>query len=423
MLLRLTINSYQRMSSGQQPMVELRHGSLSVGRASGNGWVLHDPRKFISNRHFLIDARGDGFYLTDTSSNGVYLNHRDNRLPRGKPARIDHGDVLLMGDFEIEVQVQGSRSSRKESAAVEAPLDADRHSVSARGAEEFRSLSSAASGGVLEETNRHEPAAEWPGPDAGREQGTGKAPLDRIPDASSVSGPSHGPEEGGGRAPVDSVADQMKERRATASAGDQADAALGAFLEGAGISRFSAPSGRAEQLLQHAGRVFRALIGGYIDALRARTVVKGEMRFDQTMLRPIENNPLKFSIDFEGTLKTMLTEKRGGCLSALDAVREASSDLVTHNLAMAAAQQEVLRGLLRRFDPAEIELMDEGRGILQELVHAARKARYWDEYKDSYARLARELEEDGGQFLAKEYARAYEEQVRLITEKRARQRG
>jgi len=382
------------MSPEQQPTAELQEGSLSIGRAPGNGWVLNDPRKFISNRHCHVEARSDGFYLTDTSSNGVFLNHPGNRLPAREPARIADGDRLLMGDFEIELRIEQALPVTESQVAEKAKWRKDRGATGAKGTPGAGSAP-VTPAGPLEKTSRQEASAGERGTSAPSASGSVRSPATAVDEARR--------------------ADEADAR------GPERDQPLEAFLEGAGVGGFAVPGDQQGRFLYHAGRLFRELIAGVIDALRARSLVKGEMRFDQTMLRPIENNPLKFSIDFEGTLKIMLTEKRGGCLNPVDAVREAGSDLVTHNLAMAAAQQEVLGKLLRRFDPAEIELMDESQGILQEILPATKKARYWDEYKNLYERLRREMEDEGGQLLSREYTRAYEEQVRLLKEKRARE--
>lgn len=382
------------MSPEQQPTAELQEGSLSIGRAPGNGWVLNDPRKFISNRHCHVEARSDGFYLTDTSSNGVFLNHPGNRLPAREPARIADGDRLLTGDFEIELRIEQALPVTESQVAEKAKWRKDRGATGAKGTPGAGSAP-VTPAGPLEKTSRQEASAGERGTSAPSASGSVRSPATAVDEARR--------------------ADEADAR------GPERDQPLEAFLEGAGVGGFAVPGDQQGRFLYHAGRLFRELIAGVIDALRARSLVKGEMRFDQTMLRPIENNPLKFSIDFEGTLKIMLTEKRGGCLNPVDAVREAGSDLVTHNLAMAAAQQEVLGKLLRRFDPAEIELMDESQGILQEILPATKKARYWDEYKNLYERLRREMEDEGGQLLSREYTRAYEEQVRLLKEKRARE--
>ena len=42
------------------------------------------------------------------------------------------------------------------------------------------------------------------------------------------------------------------------------------------------------------GRSYRGLVEGLVDA-RARASLKGEFRMAQTMIQPVQNNPLKFA--------------------------------------------------------------------------------------------------------------------------------
>ncbi len=45
--------------------------------------------------------------------------------------------------------------------------------------------------------------------------------------------------------------------------------------------------------MEAVGRSYRLMVEGLIDVLRARSSLKGEFRMQQTMIRPVENNPLK----------------------------------------------------------------------------------------------------------------------------------
>ena len=51
----------------------------TVGRAADSYWLLPDPKNYLSGRHCMIEQRGDGYWLTDTSRNGVFLNKSKHR--------------------------------------------------------------------------------------------------------------------------------------------------------------------------------------------------------------------------------------------------------------------------------------------------------------------------------------------------------
>ena len=73
MPLKLTITSYQRLSPGQEPAKTLDRGSISIGRASKNDWILQDPERILSSEHCVVHCKDGGYVLTDTSTNGTFL--------------------------------------------------------------------------------------------------------------------------------------------------------------------------------------------------------------------------------------------------------------------------------------------------------------------------------------------------------------
>ncbi|MDX1656974.1 MAG: type VI secretion system-associated FHA domain protein TagH, partial [Candidatus Competibacteraceae bacterium] len=97
MPLTLTITSYQRLSPGQEASKTIDRCDISIGRAPDNDWPLPDPERFLSSHHCRIQYREGSYYLTDTSTNGVFINHADQRVPKGQSVRLSHGDCLTMG--------------------------------------------------------------------------------------------------------------------------------------------------------------------------------------------------------------------------------------------------------------------------------------------------------------------------------------
>lgn len=105
MSLTLHITSYQRLSPGQETSKELDRGRLTIGRSPDNDWVLSDPEMVLSKSHCAVEYRDGTYYLTDTSTNGVFVNHSDQRLGRGNSVPLDDQDILSLGDYEIQVRV------------------------------------------------------------------------------------------------------------------------------------------------------------------------------------------------------------------------------------------------------------------------------------------------------------------------------
>ena len=108
MQLILTVTSYQKSTLGPQQSCTFGEEGGSIGRSRSCDWVLPDPDKYLSSRHASIAMRGDGFQITDTSTNGIFVNGARQPVGRGRSQALEDGDVLVMGEFEIAVHVEGA---------------------------------------------------------------------------------------------------------------------------------------------------------------------------------------------------------------------------------------------------------------------------------------------------------------------------
>jgi len=73
----------------------------TIGRLADNDWVL--PDEYISGHHAKISFTNGAFFIEDTSTNGVFVNSQQNRLPRGKPHPLRNGDTIFIDDYEVRV--------------------------------------------------------------------------------------------------------------------------------------------------------------------------------------------------------------------------------------------------------------------------------------------------------------------------------
>jgi predicted component of type VI protein secretion system len=83
----------------------LKGGSLVLGRAPDCDWVLVDRARLLSRQHCEISLAGDRIYVTDKSSNGIFLNGDITRLERGRAIEIEDQDQLRIGEYELTVLV------------------------------------------------------------------------------------------------------------------------------------------------------------------------------------------------------------------------------------------------------------------------------------------------------------------------------
>ncbi|SMF50895.1 FHA domain protein [Azospirillum oryzae] len=188
-------------------------------------------------------------------------------------------------------------------------------------------------------------------------------------------------------------------------------AAVAAFYEGFGAPLPPDGLPDATAMMRSLGEALRASLGALHASLRARARFKDEFHLEQTSFRPAGENPLKRCETLDEAVSVLANPRLRGFLPMGDAVREAASDVQVHHLAYAAALQTALKQVVAKFDPGALSQRLETR-LLDSLVPAARKARYWDQYEVLYKDLVVELEEDFDRVVGDAIAREYDRFIR-----------
>jgi type VI secretion system FHA domain protein len=176
------------------------------------------------------------------------------------------------------------------------------------------------------------------------------------------------------------------------------------------VARLDIAAADQEATMRAIGALFRALVGGTREVLMSRAEIKHEMRVEQTMIRAQDNNPLKFSISADEAVMALLRPDRPGYKPPLAAVEEAFRDMRSHEMAVMAGMQTGMLALLKRFDPAALEGRLQ-RGMLDNILPGARRARFWELFCTTYKDIAREAEDDFHAVFGRDFARAYDAQV------------
>jgi type VI secretion system FHA domain protein len=188
------------------------------------------------------------------------------------------------------------------------------------------------------------------------------------------------------------------------------DALLAAFLRAAGVETSVSP--RNPALLERAGKLFHRLVAGLVVMVEARARAKSQMGAQSTAFEVDGNNPIKFSRTPEDAITALLNPPARGFLDAGPAIEEAFFDLQSHQLATLRAMQGALRTTLDRFSPSAIRKRAESRGLLARILPAARDAALWQAYEKEFGGVAQGSDEAFMDMFAKEFRRAYEDQVR-----------
>ncbi|TWB13091.1 FHA domain protein [Nitrospirillum amazonense] len=79
--------------------------SFTIGRGAENDWVVNDPQRHLSKQHCRIDLRGQTYFVTDTSTNGVYVGGAAAPLGRGNSQPVNDGDVINLGPCTLRLEI------------------------------------------------------------------------------------------------------------------------------------------------------------------------------------------------------------------------------------------------------------------------------------------------------------------------------
>ena len=93
------------------PSVDIFQQSMSfdekggkIGRSKTAKWTLNDPTKHISNFHAEISFKDGQYFITDISSNGMYLKTPPKKFVKGVPVPLDQKSAVMIGDYVIGVK-------------------------------------------------------------------------------------------------------------------------------------------------------------------------------------------------------------------------------------------------------------------------------------------------------------------------------
>ena len=432
MPLRLEIISFQRKRLGERRIKEFGINGGTIGRSLESDWSLEDSNRYLSGRHAAIDFRSGSYYIIDTSTNGVFVNDSDTPIGRTKPQRLFHGDRLRLGEYIMRVHLDDTD--------LDDDLETDSHSDpvddalrASRAGPTGYTLVSEEELGVLaiEEILADDTAA-----DALKAAAEQAASSLKLVDEETQPPPKPTPEHAPARkkpaaakpkmsrpknaAPDDQrrsssttkkacEQDQQSSKKKSSAKNGEDQAAVFAFLRGAGLPLREMEANEASLLLHRAGQLVRELAIGLRDSIQLRVDQKNLMRLANTTIQPQNNNLLKFAASLDEALENLFYMNKPEYMPAVDAVREAFDEIVVHERAVLDAMHAALLDYLERIAPEEIEQKsgDSKRGLLGTKV----EAKYWERYADLYSTLAEHAPGQFPQMFAEVFAAAYDRKI------------
>ncbi|MFE0018403.1 type VI secretion system-associated FHA domain protein TagH [Mesorhizobium sp. NPDC059054] len=463
------------LEHGPHPQVvrqtRLDEGELVIGRSADVGWQINDPDMFVSRAHCRISGGRDGYFITDTSSSGLFIDGSDSPLGTGRSTRLESGMRLRMGDYvvHVEIQAKGGQTSiglPQPSQVAPAWSTPRSRAPAGIGKDDFFSAK------VEEEPRRPRPADlpdPFEQPVAGAYErasnihsspafddpfsldpvATPKSaqsnpfePAEMRDDAASPAsspadfdgdfgfgpaatpasiGPSGGSEQAADgqqairpdialRAPEPpAVMRPATPRRQTRSTPGDIELRA-AFLRGMGVEEADFPERDPSAEMEKFGREYRLMLDGLMQLLRKRAEEKGSARVAQTMVGTSEVNPLKFLPTVDDVIATIISERSPGFLSGEAAIGDAVKDLAQHHVRAWRGVQAALRRMIDRFDPAAIEAELKANSAITNLLSGGRNAKLWELYQKRHRDIAQSAETTFLGEIGADFRDAYEEE-------------
>lgn len=431
----------------------------SIGRSDQNDWVLPDPQRYVSSQHAVIKYENSDYFLIDISSNGIYLNDGADAIAKGCNLKLHHGDRIYIGEYEVFVEIEVSRDAVIDEAekfsSIGVVPDAYDPLKNIIGGRDEPSRNANESGIVNDAVNQATSLneclslAEVEVESLAEVETEGQIPdnwaLTQVLRQKKVDATVQKPSVKGEGAVSPLLKDAVSEKKPKqdrrvisqrsrlntrvtppvakekvskdsfiASNVTESNGEYDRLLQALGIDRSSIPPELAERLPEVIGGLTRECISGLMGGLMARASMKSAFRIEQTMIQPVGNNPLKFSVSVDEALESMFLKKGSGYLSSLDAVKEGFNDVKAHQLAIMAGMQGALQDMLRRFEPEVLEEQCVIGAKNNILFSSYNKNKYWDHYKELHEEVSREAQDNFQSLLGEGFVKAYEEQMQKM---------
>jgi len=394
MTLTLKIENYDVLEDGGPAQITVQGHGFSAGRSSAMDWVLPDPSRHISSRHFEVSFQNGAYYLTDVSTNGIFLKGQPYRLDG--PHLIRDQDRFQAGHYIIVAHV--ARAGLSAGAPLGAPSQAGfapppgyggaQQAPPAPAVDDNDPWSLGPVSNAPIDVNPRGPARAYE--DFADDFIVNPEPAAPPPPPPRPPAPPR-PPVAGGAVPLPGAAQGGFDPALGAGAppapapapggGAASGAAIArAFCEGAGLPPEAAAGVDGEALARELGRAMRIATQEMMALLQDRASAKKFTKSgDRTMMGAQANNPLKFLPGPEQALEAMFLKPKDGFMQGSDGLAEALSDVRRHQGAVFAAIQPALAKLLADLSPEAIE-ESAGSGLLG----AGRKGKAWETFVDRW---------------------------------------
>ena len=442
--------------------ITIKQVSATIGRAADNTVVLEDPRRYISGHHAAIDYRAPDYFIIDTSTNGVLINDATLPVGKGNSVKLNDGDEVHIGDYTLTVSIAGQQQvdipsspltddalnfpddpfaelgsdlvqemidenqlmpeqegdadpfnaldipdfdvipaeeDKQSSSKIEQPPPAFKEAFQPFKPEKKKQQTAAETGDDIfaDDWFKESPTEDSPGEELFPEDFFSEKEIvsNTAPDIKSEVEVPDKPVSNGGHAGTPDLQKMCVDN----------------FLRGAGLENANINESLTPESFYTIGKILRASIQGTMDVLVGRAKIKNEMHLDVTMIKAVENNPVKFSVTTEEAMKKLLAPQDAGYLQAEAAIEEAFDDIRAHQFSVISGMQTALLEVLKRFDPQKLEQRLQAQSPFSASIPIHRQAKLWELFENLYEDIGREASDNFYHLFGQAFAESYEQQM------------
>ncbi|WP_448650934.1 type VI secretion system-associated FHA domain protein TagH [Pseudomonas fluorescens] len=354
-----------------------------IGRGAGCDWMIADSSRLLSSHHGLVAYREGRYFLTDISTNGIGVSGSAERLRKGQARLIDDGEVFELGPFAIRARLIS------QVPLPEVPYDVARGAIPD---DAFLTLDPVQSLDLEHQRQATSPeltALAQVAEGAGAWLDHGVASTDHLA--------------------IPRRAEPVREAPSTpcVATAQHSDTFWANFAAALGMRLETQDRASLEALAIKVACLLRMGVEGLQQSLRTCEELKSELGLSLIDTRQKNRNPLSECVDTDAALARLLGPEDSGYLPAEQAMTQVHRDLQAHQVALLAASRSALRHARNAFAPGHLLMCFDAR---DKRPRFSTDGGHWRAYQRHYQRL---IEDE--QWSCGDFAKAYEEQVRLIS--------
>jgi type VI secretion system protein len=398
MALRLRVVSDHRRSLGDRCNIVFGVGGGTIGRSADNDWVLPDPLRYVSAHHARVSFRQGAYFLEDVSTNGVYINDGERPLGRLASHKLQNGDLLRFGDYQVSVVLENDHPAEPAALTGPSPVPTSIHALRTVGRAAQTDIGAALDLDALlvpDPAAAPEPARDVASSGGFRPVNAYGQAVARAPRPAAAPEPAPAPPEPDPDEPPEEVIARRIARLAKAAGRDprngvsapaiyDVQSGLQAFCRGAGVDAEKLPADAQTRLLHLVGQLVREAFVGLKDLERSRNEIRNRFRIEMSG-DPDDPRPSLSRMGVEELLLALLHQHETRRVDAVQWLREALSTAKDHENATVHAMRDAFVEFVGRLDPAELEARFE-RAARRGKVRTG-TVKHWELYGEFYKNL------------------------------------